>query len=478
MTAHVTDSKQIGTIERPLRVAIVGAGPAGFHAAMALLAQQTLAVEIDLFDRLPTPYGLVRAGVAPDHQKVKGITRVYERLGQDPRFAFFGNVTLGRDIEVEDLLATHDQLLFATGNEGDRRLGIPGEHLLGCVPASVFVGWYNGHPDYRDAAFDFSAKRVAIIGNGNVAIDVARMLSKSPDELARTDIADHALDALRENRIEEIIVIGRRGPLQANFTPAELRELLAIPQVCVWIRAEELALDPESERELEQLPAKSAQRRNLELLSLMPANRGANTRSLEFRFLASPVEFIGDAAGQLRQMRVEKNALVKSLNGKFEARPTGEQEVLDVGAVFVSIGSEGLRIPGLPYDEGRGVIANIDGRLVDPASSRVIPRQYCTGWARTGPRGLIAAQKVGSAEVVSRMLSDVAHGSVAQAERSGRSAIASRLETKGIRFVSFADWQVVDAEEIERGRAREAPRSKLVEIPQMIALIEMQRRGW
>jgi ferredoxin/flavodoxin---NADP+ reductase len=477
--APVTDSIQIGTSENPLRVAIIGAGPAGFHAAIALLDQKAAVVEVDLFDRLPTPYGLVRAGVAPDHQKIKSVTRLYEPLGDDPRFAFFGNVELGRDIGVEDLLACYDQLLYATGSENDRRLGVPGEHLSGCAPASVFVGWYNGHPDYHAAKFDLSCRRVAIVGHGNVALDVARILVTSPAELSSTDVADHALAVFRQSQVKEIVLVGRRGPLQATFTPAELAALLRLPNVRAKVSPAELVLDAQSLASLNAMPTKSAERRNYELLTtIAQAPTGAAAHSIEFRFLQSPVEFIGDERGQLRQVRLRKNELVELAPGALDARPIDDYEVLDVGAVFVSIGFESKRIPGLPHDEKLGVIANVNGRLIDPATSRTLPNQYCAGWAQTGPHGLIASQKVGSAAVVACMMEDFAQGAVRQTGRHGRIEMARRLEARGIRSVSFADWKVIDATEVERGKNRGAPRVKFVDKPPMIELVEMQRRGW
>ncbi|HEY5956950.1 MAG TPA: FAD-dependent oxidoreductase, partial [Polyangiaceae bacterium] len=340
------DCIQIGTSERPLRVAIVGAGPAGFHAAMALLESNEPTVEVDLFDRLPTPYGLIRAGVAPDHQKIKSVTHWYERIGQDPRFAFFGKVELGRDVTVEDLATHYDQILFATGNEGDRRLGVPGEHLLGCLPASVFVGWYNGHPDFQTATVNLTARRAVVIGNGNVALDVARILLKDPAELAKTDIAEHALLALRRSLVEEVVIVGRRGPMDAAFTPAELKELLNLPNVSLHIGASELILDAAQRRHLEGLSPKAPARRNYELLNSAAASQGAGSgRSLEFRFYCSPLEFLDDGAGNLVSVVLRDN---RSAGDSADGVVCSD---LNVGAALVSIGNEGKRIPGVPYDE-------------------------------------------------------------------------------------------------------------------------------
>lgn len=470
---------RIGTTERPLRVAIVGAGPAGCHAAMALLDQRDIDIEVDLFDRLPTPYGLVRAGVAPDHQRVKTIVNVYARLGQDPRFAFFGNVEFGRDISVATLANHYDQVLVATGNEGDRRLGIPGEHLKGCTPASVFVGWYNGHPDYRHAEFDLSCERVAIVGNGNVAIDVARMLARAPESLRTTDIADHALRHLRLSKIREIVILGRRGPLQAAFAPAELRELLELPNVSPSVVLEELILDEDSQNQLAHASAKSPERRNFDLLRNIP-NRAAQAheRTVSFRFLASPVEFAGDERGRLQSLLLRRNRLIRDQRGLTVASAADGYEELAVGLALVSVGFEGRPIADLPFDADRRVIANVDGRIVRLETGEHLPGLYCSGWARTGPRGLIATQKTGSAEVVGRMMEDFRAGCVPLAPRAGRDATIRSLDSDGIRWVSFDDWNLIDGTEIARGKARGAPRSKLVDVGSMLDLIEMQRRGW
>jgi len=473
------NGKLTGPTTNVLHVAIVGAGPAGFHAAIALLEQSAQAVEVDLFDRLPTPYGLVRAGVAPDHQKIKSVTRVYERWGNDLRFEFFGNVQLGRDIEVSDLKTFYDQVLYATGNENDRRLGVRGEHLEGCSPASVFVGWYNGHPDYRDAKFNLSSERVAIIGNGNVAVDVARILAKSPAELRSTDIADHALTALLASQVREVVVIGRRGPVQATFTPSELRELLETPGVTAHANPDELILTERDRAYLDGASDKDPAKRSYELLSSIAQSAPPKApRRIQFRFLWSPVELVGDGAGHLQQLRLERNRLVADKHGHLQAIGTGQVESLDVGAVFVSIGYAGKRIAGVPFDEKHGTIANVDGRVLEPESQAMRPREYCTGWARTGARGLIATQKAGSAEVVARMLADYRAAQPCAEARAGRSAIKAQLEKRQVRAVSSADWRTLDAIEVQRGQPHGALRSKIVDIPEMIDLVELKRRGW
>ncbi|MBN1611630.1 MAG: FAD-dependent oxidoreductase [Polyangiaceae bacterium] len=470
---------RVGTTERPLRVAVVGAGPAGFYAAAAFLEQTEVAIEVDMLDRLPTPYGLVRGGVAPDRPKMKSVTRLYEKSAEHPNFSFFGNVELGRDVSVGDLLVCYDQVLYAIGNEADRRMGIPGEHLTGCTPAAVFVGWYNGHPDYRSARVDLSCRRVAVVGNGNVALDVARILARSPEELRVTDIAEHALSALCDSRVEEIVVLGRRGPLQASFTPAELRELTELRAARVQISAEELALDETSRAQHDRARPRDPRRQNVELLTKIARSTPPRARrTIRLRFLVSPLELLGDERGSVRAIRLEHNRLVEQRDGSLGAVGTGQVEDLDAGWVLVSIGRRGRSTPGLPFDEQLGVVANIDGRVVDLETRAIRPNQYCAGWARSGPRGLIATSKVASAEVVARMLADAARGSVMEADRGGRAALESLLRDKGVRYVTFEDWKVIDRVEIQRGLARGAPRSKLVAIPEMLDLVEMKRRGW
>lgn len=462
---------------RPLQIGIVGAGPAGFYTAMALLDQQEIAVKVDLLDRLPTPYGLVRAGVAPDHQKLKSVTRVYEPLGKDPRFRFFGNVELGRDVSVAELSQCYDQVVYATGNESDRRLGIPGEHLVGCSPASVFVGWYNGHPDYSNAEFNLSGKRAVIVGNGNVAIDVARVLAKSPAALRTTDIAEHALAALEQSRLREIVILGRRGPLQSSFTPSELRELADLPDLDLHVNESELELDAAEREALNQTSAKSTLRRNYELFQQLCVRPTLNAgKQLKFRFLVSPLEFLGDHEGRLKQLRLCKNRLIRDDSGRVQASPTAVEELWDVDLALISVGAESKRIADVPFDAERGVLANVEGRIVDPQTSERWVNHYCVGWARTGAKGLIASQKTGALEIVETMLRDSKQTPIE--EPPPQCDLAELLHRKNVAWVGFDDWHVIDQTEITRGAQRGAPRSKLVDVPSMISLVELKRRGW
>ena len=446
-----------------MRVAIIGSGPAGFYAAEALLKRSDAVVEVDMFDRLPTPYGLVRGGVAPDHQKIKTVARVFAATATRPTFRFLGNVHLGRELSVEDLRQHYHQIVYATGNEADRRLGIPGEGIARCTPATVFVGWYNGHPDYRNAQIDLSVERVAVIGNGNVAIDAARILLRGGAELEKTDIAAHALDVLRASRVREVFLLGRRGPEQAAFSSAELKELGAMEAADPVVDPGELALCAESTGNAEI-------DRNLKLLRAYAARAPrANAKKLHLRFLVSPVEILADAAGKVAGLRLEKNRLETRPDGSVAARGTGEFEVLAAGMVLPAIGYAAERIEGVPYDDKARIIANTEGRVVDAANRAVIANEYVVGWARSGPQGLIGEHKRASADVVKLMIADGA--GLEARELPARDAILDLLRARGVQPVSFEDWKQLDDVEVERGARRGAPRDKIVDVEAMLALL-------
>lgn len=470
-------TKQMGSEDRPVRVAIIGSGPAGFYAAVAMLKQTEIKMRIDLFDRLPTPYGLVRGGVAPDHQNIKAVARAFQKSALTAGVRFFGNVELARDITVEELKQFYDQIVYAIGNEDDRRMGIPGEGLGGVTPASIFVGWYNSHPDYREAAIDFSAKRVAVVGNGNVAIDVARILAKSSEELSSTDIADHALEALRHSQIREITIIGRRGPVQAAFTPKELRELGNLDHVSIQAGPGDLDLDEISRAELEKAPERGNLNANYALLrELVARDDAGRERQIRFRFFLSPVELIGDETGQVCRMRMEKNRLVETGPGMVKAAGTGEYEDLDVDWVFVSIGYQGRRLPDPPFDEARGTIANRDGRVFDAETGETRPNEYVVGWAKSGPRGLIGMHRPASAAVVQTMREDLAAGRVPARPDPGDDALPAFLRGKGVRWVSFDEWLALDEAETQRGLERGAPRRKYSDVDEMLQVVEKGRK--
>ena len=448
-----------------LRVAIIGSGPAGFYTAEALLKRTDTVVDVDMFDRLPTPYGLVRGGVAPDHPKIKTVIRVFESTAARPTFRFLGNVCLGRDLQVGDLRQHYHQIVYATGNEADRRLAVPGEGVAGCTPATVFVGWYNGHPDYRHAKIDLSVSRVAVVGNGNVAIDAARMLLRTPAELEKTDVAAHALEALRASRVREVFILGRRGPGQASFAPPELRELGKMEAVDTLIDPDELAVGLESDT-----AGDSERDKNLEIFrSFAARQQRPDAKKLHLRFLVSPKEVIASPAGNVIGLAIEKNRLEIRPDGSVGARGTGKVEVLDVGMVVPAIGFAARPITNVPFDQNTMVIANEDGRVVDPISRTVIANEYVVGWARTGPQGLIGEHKRASAHVVEHMIADGA--GLASRPLPERDAIDSLLRGRGLRPVSFSDWKRLDDVEVARGKQRGAPRDKIVDVEAMLAIL-------
>jgi ferredoxin/flavodoxin---NADP+ reductase len=450
-----------------LRIAVFGAGPAGFFATEELLKQPGRAVTVDLFDRLPTPYGLVRGGVAPDHQNTKGVIKQFERTAARPGFRFFGNVTFGVDLSLEEVLAHYHQVLFATGAEADRRLGVPGEDLRGSHPATAFVGWYNGHPDYRDARFDLGAEQVAVVGNGNVAVDVARILARSVDDLARTDIAEHALDALRLSRVKEVFLLGRRGPAQAAFSNPELRELTALAGVDLVVRPEDLELDAVNRAFLERHPSRHPQR-NWELLAAHSAKgEGTQPRKIRMRFFVSPVEILG--THRIEGLRVERNRLVEDAQGGFSAQGTGAFEEIPSQLVFRSVGYKGHRLAGVPFDDRHGIIPHLEGRVIDPLTNAPLPRVYVAGWIKRGPSGVIGTNRPDAVATVRVMLADAECGSVFDPLSANPDGVPPLLARKHIQPVTFEAWTRIDSIEMASGQQRGKPREKLTTLAELLA---------
>jgi ferredoxin--NADP+ reductase len=447
-----------GTAEQPLHVAIVGSGPAGFYAAGQLLGAGEPAVVVDVFDRLPTPWGLVRFGVAPDHPKIKSVTRVFEKTAARPGFMFHGNVEIGKDVSHEQLLAAYDAVLYAVGTPGDRRLGVDGEDLAGSHSATDFVAWYNGHPDYAEMEFDLTGSRAVVVGNGNVALDVARMLALSPEELAVTDIADHALEALRASQVREIVVLGRRGPAQAAFTNPELRELADLELADVIVDPADMELDAHSAASLET--ADGTTKRNVETLSEYARTQPAGKpRRVELRFLSSPVSIEG--ASRVEAIVIERNELVADGDGSLRARPTGARERLDTQLVFRSIGYVGAPLPGVPFDDRRKTVLNADGRVLDPDSGRPLPGVYAAGWIKRGPSGVIGTNKKCAQETTDRLLEDFAQGLLPAPDSNAAELLAS-LRGSGHKVVDYTGWEAIDAHERALGEPHGRPRVKLV----------------
>jgi ferredoxin--NADP+ reductase len=431
--------------DRPLRVAVVGSGPAGFYAADCLLSADA---QVDLLERLPTPWGLVRLGVAPDHPELKSAARAFEKTAAKEGFRFFGNVEVGRDVTHDELTRLYDAVVYTVGAQTDRRLGIPGEDLPGSWAATEFVAWYNGHPDYQQLEFDLSSERAVVIGNGNVAIDVARMLARTQDELAPTDATDDCIAAIVASGIREIVMIGRRGPAQAAFTPPELKELGELGGADAIVDPADLELDPASEAALEADRARA--RRNVEILREFAAREPAGKpKRLLLRFCVSPVQILGE--GMVEAIEVVHNELVAGDDGSIRAVPTDRVEVIPCGIVLRSVGYRGVGLPGVPFDEGRGVIPNVEGRVVGE------PGVYTAGWIKRGPSGVIGTNKKDAAETCARLLEDARAGLL----HSEGGELESLLRERGVEFVMYEGWQAIDEHERGLGEPRGRPRVKL-----------------
>ena len=451
------------------RVAVVGSGPAAFYTAEALFKTGPTGVKVDLFDRLPVPFGLVRGGVAPDHQKIKSVTRVYDKIAANDGFRFFGNVQLGRDVSVEDLNARYHHVVYAFGCESDNKLGLDGEDLGGVYAATDFVGWYNGHPDHRHHRFDLqNAKRVALVGNGNVAMDVARVLLADPEVLAKTDIAEHSLATLRESRVEEVILLGRRGPAQAAFSPKEIEEIHEIEGVDVVVRREDGELDELSAKWLEEEGARS-QQRNVKFLQER-ANAGdgdAGSKKLRCRFLVAPTALHG-AGNKLDGVTVGHMQLQADDSGTPRPKPTGTDERLDVDLLFKAIGYRGEPVPGVPFEDRKGIVPNVDGRVVEQLGGDVRPGHYCAGWCKRGPTGLIGTNSLDAKDTVKAMLADHAAG-VAQQPTAGD--VAALLAERSVDAVTWEDWQRLDEWERQQGEHRGKLRHKLASVEELMNVV-------
>jgi ferredoxin/flavodoxin---NADP+ reductase len=457
----------IGTEENPLRAAIVGSGPAGFYTAEHLLKHDGATAEVDMFDRLPTPYGLVRFGVAPDHPKIKSVIRVYEKTAARPEFRFFGNVEVGTDVTVEELRERYHAVVFAYGTSVDRHLGIPGEDLPGSHSATEFVNWYNAHPDFAEREFDLSCERVVVIGNGNVAADVARMLALTREELEGTDTADHAIEALADCRVKEIVVLGRRGPAQAAFTNPEVRELGEMVDADIDIDPAEMELDERSREWLDSDDADPTNRRNVEIFTdFSQREPEGKNKKIVMRFLRSPVEIQGE--GKVERIVVAKNELQRDDSGRIRAVDTGERETIECGLVLRSIGYKGVPIDGVPFDDGRGLIHNDGGRIHD-GSGAAVPGLYAVGWIKRGPSGVIGTNKRDAQETVDNLFADLEAERIPEADLAAdRGAIEALLNERKPDHVTFEGWQAIDAAEVEAGKPHGRPRVKLCRVDELV----------
>jgi ferredoxin--NADP+ reductase len=444
------------------RVAIVGSGPAAFYAAAALLASEDPCVEVDLIERLPTPWGLVRLGVAPDHPQLKTVSRAFEKIAARPGFRFLGNVQVGRDVSHDELAGIYDAVIYAVGSQTDRRLGIPGEDLPGSWAATELVAWYNGHPDFQHVEFDLSHERAVVIGNGNVALDVARMLALTRSELAATDTTDAAIEAIVASGIREILVLGRRGPVQAAWTSTELHELGDMKGADVHVDPVELELDPASETELES--ASNIVQRNVEILrGFATHERSEKPRVVRLRFRTSPLAIVGEE--RVEAIELVRNRLEPDGRGSVRAVAADETEVIPCGLVFRSVGYRGVSLPGVPFTESAGTIPNAGGRVLDE-HGEPIPGLYCAGWIKRGPTGVIGTNKKDATETVERFLEDArAHRLPERSDVTVDEVLAARA----VDVVMYPGWEAIDAIERSRGEEQGRPRVKLSSWDELLA---------
>jgi ferredoxin--NADP+ reductase len=452
------------------RVAIVGAGPAGAFAA-ASLRRAAGAVEIDFFERLPTPWGLLRGGVAPDHQEIKRLEDTFHRQTLARGVRFLGHVDVGVDLSHADLMRHYTAVVYATGAQTDKSLGIPGEELPGSWAATEFVAWYNGHPDYRDLEFDLSGQRAVVIGNGNVAADVTRILTLPIAELERTDVADHALETLRESKIKEVVVLGRRGPAQAAFTSAELRDLGRLDGVDIVVHRDEVQLDRISRQWLEEEGTFTA-RKNVALLREF-ADREPSPEArqrITLRFLRSPVAIEG--TNRVEAIEIRRNRIERDDEGTLRARPADEPaETIACSLVLRSVGYRAVPLPDVPFDERHFVLPNEAGRVLGPDGT-ALPGVYAVGWIKRGPTGILGTNKRDAEETVAALVEDLRDGALPEPEQPGREAIDALLAERQPDHVTVEGWRAIDA--YERTQAEDRPRVKLTTRDE---LLERARSG-
>lgn len=460
-------SSRLGTTALPLRVAIIGAGPAGFYAADALLKEKALTVQTDFFDKLPAPYGLVRYGVAPDHQKIKAVTKLYDRILMRPEVRFLGNVEFGVDLTHSDLLQHYDQVLYAVGAQTDRRLDIPGEDFCGSLSATEFVAWYNGHPDYCDLNPDLSGECAVVIGAGNVALDVARILTRPVEELAPTDIADYALSNLATSNVKQVDIIARRGAAQAKFTPAELKEIAALDDVDIVVNPAQLELDEASVKQAANNKIVQQNLDQLRYLASRPSRKAS--KQIRFRFLASPTELLGTAQS-VELIRIEQNRLDLSESGYLNAVGTGISEVIPADMVLRAVGYRGVALPDVPFDIYRGTIPNLAGRVHNPKTDQPVRQEYVVGWAKRGPSGIIGTNKPDAVETVKQMIADVE--STVPAPVREPAAIEALLLGRGVRFITSDEWLRIDMRERSLGQQQKRPRVKMTSRQSILDYLE------
>jgi NADPH-dependent glutamate synthase beta subunit-like oxidoreductase len=429
-------------------IAIIGSGPAGYYTAEAAQKKFGDDVRVDIIDRLPVPFGLIRFGVAPDHQSIKAVAGRYEKVALSDNVRFVGNVTVGKDVSIDELQTLYDAVILATGAPDDRPLGIDGADLSGVFGSAAFVGWYNGHPDYADLNPPLDGRHVVIVGNGNVALDVARILSKTRAEFDGSDIVSHALDVLEHSAVEDITILGRRGPHQIAMTPKELGELAHLQRATPRVDRDDLP-DIGEDALLEPGIRKSVTHLR-EFAAIPEAFRADKAISINFDFFAAPVAIEGD--GKVQRVRVER----MRLDDQYRSISTGESYTIDCTMVISCIGYQTPSIDGVPYEHGRGRYANLDGRI--------LPGLYCVGWARRGPSGTIGTNRPDGYNIIDTVAEDMATGG----DKDGRAGLDALLALRKVDIVTFSDWKKIEEAEIARARDG-APREKFVRIEDMIA---------
>lgn len=461
----------VGTENSPLRVAIIGSGPAGFYVVSHLLKHRDLHITMDMFERLPTPFGLVRAGVAPDHQKYKSVTKAYDKSAQHGNYRFFGNVTYGEHLSLEDLKQHYHQIVFTTGAQTDRSLGVPGEDLSGSHSATDFVAWYNGHPDYVDCQFDLSQEDVVIVGLGNVAVDVARILCKTENELKHTDIADYALKALSNSKVKNVTILGRRGPAQAAFTPPEIQEMGALEDADVSVSYDEAHIDDASRQLLDKSGDKNTKKNVAIIETFSEWCAHEKSTQLVIRFLVSPTEILGDEAGHVSGIKLVKNETYLDDEGVIKARATEAEEVLSAGLVFRSVGYRGVPLPEIPFNDAQGIIFNKEGRVTD-AEGVAQKGLYVAGWIKRGPTGIIGTNKTDAKETVDHMVEDVKNGLILSPSVTDTNAAKTFVFSRQKDAITFDDWTQLDQKEVEKGIEAERPRVKFTALGEMLDVLE------
>jgi ferredoxin/flavodoxin---NADP+ reductase len=450
---------------RPYHVAIVGSGPSGYFAAASLLkfadATEDADVRVDMLEMLPTPWGLVRSGVAPDHPKIKSISAQFEKTALDPRFRFFGNIVVGDHVQAAELAERYDAVIYAVGAQSDRSLGIPGEDLPGSVAAVDFVGWYNAHPHFEEMAPDISSGRAVVVGNGNVALDVARILVTDPDVLATTDIADHALQSLHDRGVEEVLIVGRRGPLQAPFTTLELRELGHLE----GLGDVDVIVDPSDFADISDEDVEAAGKtvkNNIKVLRGYSERepRGAKRR-IVFRFRTSPIEIKGEH--RVESIVLGRNQLVNE-NGRIVAKDTGEREEVPAQLVVRAVGYRGVPTPGLPFDEKTGTIPHTGGRIDGS------PNEYVVGWIKRGPTGVIGSNKSDSQETVDTLLSDLSGADLADVGADHSEKLVAWLLERQPKLITDDHWKLINDYERAAGEPHGRPRVKVTSVAELLRI--------